>query len=274
MSELVKRIGVAVILIPATVFLTVYENTVPFAAGVYILVLLGNRELVSLFRRAGEPVTPAISWLGAIIIPLSFYFTGARWFHFTFVLAAVVTIVFIAKLFSANPVDDVIRYVSVNIFAALFLPLMASFIWLLRDKPGGAHWLLYLFVAVWASDALAYFFGSKFGRRKIVPKVSPNKSLEGFLAGIIGGVAIAALFYYLFVSRFTDLSALKLIIMSADVVAAGILGDLFESMLKRNANVKNSGDLFPGHGGALDRLDSLLFAAPVLYIYLTIWGVL
>ncbi len=273
MNELAKRIITAIILIPLVILLTVWDNTIPFAVGIYLITLLGNREVISLMRSAGEPVVSAIGWLGALIIPLCFYFTEVRWILFTFVLVALIFAVFIVKLFASDPVGDSVRYAAVNLFAALFFPLLFSFMWLLRELPGGALWIFYLFVAIWASDSLAYFVGSKFGKHKIVPKVSPKKSLEGFVAGIIGGVGLSILFYYLFIAQSTPLSAIKIIIMSADVVAAGILGDLFESMLKRGAHVKDSGKLIPGHGGVLDRLDSMLFAAPILYIYLRLWGV-
>jgi len=272
MSELIKRVSVAVVLIPAFILLIVLENTVPFAVGVYLIILLGNREIISLMRKSGEPVTPAIAWFGALAVPLCFYFTDAGWFLFALILAVLITVVFIVKLFSADPTADTIRYVSVNIFAALFFPFMSSFIWLLRELPNGVLWIFYLLTAIWVSDTLAYFIGSIFGKRRIIPRVSSKKSLEGFIAGIVGGMVFAILFYYLFIAHLAPFSLIKVIIISVDVVAAGILGDLFESMMKRNAQVKDSGNLLPGHGGVLDRLDSLLFAAPVLYIYLTIWG--
>jgi len=272
MSELFKRVSVAVVLIPVLILLIVLDNTIPFAVGIYLIILLGNREIISLMRQAGEPVAPAIAWLGALLVPFCF-FTEFKWVFFTFILVMFIIAVFFVKLFSKDPTADTIRYVSVNIFAAVFLPLMLSFIWLLRGLPNGMYWILYLFAAIWASDTLAYLIGSKFGRHKIIPNVSYKKSLEGFIAGIIGGTGTAILFYYLLIANLSPLSFIKVIVMSADIIAAGILGDIFESMMKRNARVKDSGSLFPGHGGVLDRLDSMLFAAPVLYIYLTIWGI-
>ncbi|MDR0453210.1 MAG: phosphatidate cytidylyltransferase [Deferribacteraceae bacterium] len=276
MSELIKRVIVSAALIPAVVLLTLWENTIPFAAGVYLIILLGNKEIIPLMRKAGEPVTPAIAWLGALTTPICFYFTDLKWVLFAFVMIMIIFVAFITKLFSGDPAGGTIRYVSSNIFAAVFFPMMFSFIWLLRELPNGSLWLFYLFVAIWASDIFAYFVGSKIGRRKIIPKISPKKSLEGFIAGITGGTGLAILFYCLFIAGSDRVPFIMIIIMSVDIVAAGILGDLFESMMKRNAQIKDSGALIPGHGGILDRIDSILFAAPVLYVYLymyvRIWG--
>ncbi|WP_066800679.1 phosphatidate cytidylyltransferase [Moraxella oblonga] len=124
-----------------------------------------------------------------------------------------------------------------------------------------AWWLLYVFVLVWCADSGAYFVGRKLGKKKLAPNVSPNKSLEG----LYGGVATASLVavgvgLYLGLDMAT---LLVFLLLSAVVVGVSVLGDLFESMLKRRAGVKDSGTILPGHGGVLDRIDSLLSATPI-----------
>ncbi len=130
-------------------------------------------------------------------------------------------------------------------------------------EAGGFRVVLLLGILVLA-DSFAFFVGHAFGRRRLAPSVSPGKSVEGALGGLVGGVVGALAVREL---GLPDMPALHAVGLGAAVAAMGIVGDLDESLLKRWAGVKDSGKLFPGHGGMLDRLDSLLFGAPVLYYY-------
>ncbi|MFT4021587.1 MAG: phosphatidate cytidylyltransferase [Acinetobacter sp.] len=123
-------------------------------------------------------------------------------------------------------------------------------------------WLMYLFLLVWGADSGAYFVGRKLGRRKMAPYVSPNKSIEGLLGGlfIAAGIILIVQSHYLHLS-FTE--HVLFLMVSFIAVLGSVQGDLFESMIKRRANVKDSGRILPGHGGVLDRIDSLLAAAPI-----------
>lgn len=124
-----------------------------------------------------------------------------------------------------------------------------------------AWWLLYVFLLVWCADSGAYFVGRKLGKRKLAPAVSPNKSIEGLIGGVLAAAAVAvAVGVYLSLS---GVSLLLFLLLSMLVVVASVLGDLFESMLKRKADIKDSGNILPGHGGILDRTDSLLSAVPI-----------
>ena len=122
-------------------------------------------------------------------------------------------------------------------------------------------WLMYVFLLVWCADSGAYFVGRKLGKRKLAPNVSPNKSIEGLIGGLVtAGIVTVIVGNYLQLSG----TALALfLLLSAVTVLASVLGDLFESMLKRRAGIKDSGSILPGHGGVLDRIDSLLSATPV-----------
>jgi phosphatidate cytidylyltransferase len=131
--------------------------------------------------------------------------------------------------------------------------------------PGAGAWRILLLLAViMVSDTFAFFVGHAWGRHRLAPAVSPNKTVEGALGGLVGGVVGALAVRYL---GLPSLPLSHAIVLGIAVAALGIVGDLDESLLKRWAGVKDSGALFPGHGGMLDRLDSLLFGAPVLYYY-------
>lgn len=130
-------------------------------------------------------------------------------------------------------------------------------------------WLLYVFLLVWCADSGAYFVGRKFGRRKMAPNVSPNKSMEGLAGGLVTGLLVV-LFISVYKLQLHGTALLAFAALSAITILASVLGDLFESMLKRRADVKDSGTILPGHGGVLDRIDSLLSATPIFA--LGFWG--
>ena len=121
---------------------------------------------------------------------------------------------------------------------------------------------MYLFLLVWGADSGAYFIGRKFGNKKLAPKVSPNKSVEGLYGGIVTSMLIVITVTLLYLNISIP-ELLLFLILSVLTVFSSVLGDLFESMIKRRAGIKDSGRILPGHGGVLDRIDSLLAAAPI-----------
>lgn len=162
---------------------------------------------------------------------------------------------------------------SVNPFSAGVAGLLALVpAWLalvrLRDLPQGAEWVLFTLLLVWSADIGAYFAGHRFGRIRLAPQVSPGKTWEG----VIGGVALSAA-VAIAGSVWFSLPLYAFVPLCLAAVAFSIVGDLTESLLKRFAGVKDSGTLFPGHGGVMDRIDSVTGAAPVLFFGLTILGV-
>jgi phosphatidate cytidylyltransferase len=144
----------------------------------------------------------------------------------------------------------------------IYLPLLLGHLVLLRQLPDGRGWVFLVLFAVMACDSLAYFVGSSFGKHKLYPAVSPKKSIEGGLGGLVGSCLGVWLAKVLFLPA---LSVEHVILVGLLIGVVGQIGDLFESLLKRACGVKDSGGIFPGHGGILDRLDSLLFAFPLAY---------
>ena len=129
--------------------------------------------------------------------------------------------------------------------------------------------LFILFLAlfiVWATDSGAYFIGKKIGKTKLIPSVSPNKTVEGSLGGIVSAIVVAVLMVFLYPNKAPDINIFKLIILVAVFSIVGQLGDLVESSLKRHFGVKDSGNILPGHGGILDRFDSLIFVFPIMHL--------
>ncbi|QPD05066.1 MAG: Phosphatidate cytidylyltransferase [Candidatus Nitrospira kreftii] len=133
-----------------------------------------------------------------------------------------------------------------------------------RTLPGGEWLVLFLAVVTWASDTGAYYAGTLWGKHPLLPSISPKKTVEGVLGGLVLAVGVAFLAQQWFTS---ELSLADAVILGLLLTTVGLLGDLFESMIKRRTGVKDSGGILPGHGGMLDRLDSLLFTAPTFYYY-------
>lgn len=126
-----------------------------------------------------------------------------------------------------------------------------------------AWWLLYVFVLVWCADSGAYFVGRKFGKRKMSPAVSPNKSVEGLIGGLLTGTLVVLGVAFVGLKDWSSLAIVLFLALSMFTIIMSVFGDLFESMLKRHAGIKDSGTLLPGHGGILDRIDSQLSAMPI-----------
>ncbi len=149
-----------------------------------------------------------------------------------------------------------------TLFGIFFIGFLLAYVSLIRKLPNGRLWVLFLIVTVWAGDISALLIGSFFGKHKLYPKISPNKTFEGLGGSILGSIIVAFAFAFLFLPR---LQKGICILLAIGIGILGQLGDFTESMLKRSAHVKDSGTLIPGHGGMLDRLDSFLFSAPFLH---------
>jgi phosphatidate cytidylyltransferase len=167
-------------------------------------------------------------------------------------------------LFTIRDIKTAGGEVALLFMGILYVPLLLGHLLLLRGLNQGVEWIFLLMVIVMAGDSGAYYVGSNFGRTKLYSIVSPNKSVEGALGGLAGSVIGA------FIAKATIFPGLTAFDSLATALLLGILGqlgDLFESFLKRSFGVKDSGAIFPGHGGVLDRLDSILFAAPAAFYY-------
>ncbi len=234
-----------------------------FASLVYVIALAGGFELYGLLRKGGYVPLRwlGLFWLGLLVLdrwqsellPLS-----------TLIAGGLVVFLIFALFTRDNPIGS---WMSTTL-GALYVGLTLGQAVPLRLLPDGLWWLLFAIFVTWSNDSFAYFAGSTVGRHQLWARVSPSKTWEGTVAGWGGAVLMALLFVWL--------TPLTLPLWLAALLGAvsgvlALLGDLSISMFKRQARVKNSGNLLPGHGGVLDRLDSLLFVMPFIYQSALLW---
>ena len=180
-------------------------------------------------------------------------------------LATLVCIISV-PLLSRSPLEQSLRDGAMTLFGVLYLGLTLGTLSMTRLLPLGEWLIFFLLLVTWASDTGAYLVGTLYGRHRLAPTISPKKTVEGLVGGLIAAIiaGYAARWWFL-----PDLSGLDCLILATLLTIAGLWGDLTESAMKRSVGMKDSGGILPGHGGMLDRLDSLLFTAPVFYYYVT-----
>lgn len=167
-------------------------------------------------------------------------------------------------LFRFKDLTTVVSQYALVLLGLIYVPVLLGHMVLLHALDHGKAWIFFVMFLVMTSDSTAYFSGIRFGKRKLYPAISPNKSVEGAIGGLLGGVVASLVVRAWF---FPALGLFDAVFLGIALGAASQVGDLFESMLKRSFDVKDSGSIIPGHGGILDRLDSLLFAYPLAYYY-------
>ena len=153
-----------------------------------------------------------------------------------------------------------------TLFGVLYLGLTLGPLSMTRLLPQGEWLIFFLLLVTWASDTGAYYVGTLYGRHRLAPTISPKKSYEGLAGGLVGAIIAAYIIRWWFLP---ELSALDCLVLGTLLTLTGLWGDLTESAMKRSVGIKDSGGILPGHGGMLDRLDSLLFTAPAFYYYVT-----
>ncbi len=168
------------------------------------------------------------------------------------------------SLFKYRDDPQVMESIKKQVQGIIYIPVLISFLILIRNDSQGITWIFVVLSIVFAGDITALYVGTFFGRHKLCPAVSPGKTIEGSAGGILANVIVGAIGKHFFLPQLSwGLSILFFIAIGL----AGQVGDLYESELKRSSKIKDSGGLLPGHGGFLDRIDALLFAAPVAYVF-------
>ncbi len=256
---LLKRVLTAFILIPLLVASVLYLSPKQFSVLLALVAFVCGFEFSLMFFGAGSIRSYFLPFLvGGAVYAIctrgSSYFLPLLILSFFFFL-------FYSILLPDTPRESG-RWFAFSLLGFVYIALLLPYFQFLRELDGGAHLIFSVAVTVYVGDTAAYFAGSRFGRTKLAPAISPGKTWEGAIASALFGTAAGCI--YLTAFGLVD-GRLKAILIAFVVSTVGQFGDLFESLLKRVAGVKDSGSIFPGHGGMLDRIDSFIVNGVVLY---------
>ncbi len=255
-----KRVLSGLVLIPVVLGIVQYGSPQLFAVLVTAAVLAGWIEYVRLIRPIGIQVNSIVGGGMCLLLVFCFY----RNDYYLIWLAVSILSLFISGYAFRSALEDALTQVAYSMLGVVYVSGLMSYFILLRGMEHGNHILFYLFMVIWSGDIAAYYVGKNIGKTPLAPKISPGKTREGSVAGLAGSVAGGVAAKYLF---FGALPLSHCLIIAVLCGTMGQIGDLTESLFKRRAGVKDSGSLIPGHGGVLDRLDSLMFAGPAFYLY-------
>ena len=261
-----KRVLAAMVMAPVAIGAVLWLPTALLAALVAGVMMLALWEWTLLAGTTGQTaracylaanvtVMTALAWTagsGFLVLPLTALIGVAWW---------VLVLVWLMNFQFAQSNTAGARTLKLVAGSLSVIPAWAALCWLHGSGPSGPAWALFALFIVWIADSGAYFVGVRFGKHKLAPRISPGKSWEGFAGGLVATLLLALVASGLLGVAWRDLSLLLL--LTAVTALVSVAGDLFESLLKRHAGAKDSSQLIPGHGGVLDRMDSLLAALPV-----------
>ncbi|MDA2935083.1 phosphatidate cytidylyltransferase [Acidobacteria bacterium AH-259-D05] len=256
---MIRRVATAAVLLPLVLLAIQYLPSYLFLLFTNLLIVLGLLELLRLLVRY-EVEGYWLTFPLALCLPWIWNYRPAWLLHY---LVLTILLCMVRSMFRTR--QGKARFLSMmgNLLAILYISMPLSIAGNLQSN--GTLRLLLILSVIWVGDSAAYWVGKKWGKHKVTPRISPHKSLEGYFSGFLGSVLAAVLFGHYFLPTWS----IPYLVLSGGILAlAGMAGDLFESMLKRGAGLKDSSNLLPGHGGVLDRIDSLLFALPTYYAFL------
>jgi len=291
---LLKRIATAVVLIPIVVLLVLRAPVPLLAVVAAVVALLTIHEFLKLTESYGvQPVRlPTYIFVGLFFLLLAAnsgqekpLLSTAIFVYALGFASAIAPFLFLTIAMRRTELSTGYPAAAASVFSFTYIALPLGMLVQLRQQWAGAFFLLYLLLVVWAGDIFAYFVGKSMGRHLMSPRISPKKTWEGAVASLVASVAVGVLLFQYatplssamlqagLIQRRDGLFGLEqpamgpILLLTIALNIAAQLGDLVESLIKRGAGVKDSGAMLPGHGGMLDRIDALLFAAPVLWYY-------
>jgi len=275
-----SRIKTPLVAIPVLIVI-IHWGAIPFFLLVLAGIIIGLLEFYRLMEKRNYHPQKFLGVLGGFLLYLSFFLFQERFSGG--IGGFIITVFLFMILIEAILRKDVkfgVSSISVTLLGIFYISWLLSHLVLIRDlRPHGEALVYLLFVTTWCVDTGAYWAGISFGRHKLSPLISPNKSWEGAISGFLTGIGVVfgcrALLGLRFFTRLNlDLNFItpvECLLIGLLLGIGGQLGDLAESLIKRNAGVKDSSSLFPGHGGMLDKVDSLTFNAPLLYYYVRLF---
>jgi len=254
------RIIAALIAIPI-VFVGVYVGNLAFFIGAIVVALIAGWEFGQMMKAGGYHTSPLFTLGLAVLLIIDSYYYWPQSQTQT-----IISLIFLGSLIwqlfqhSKHPTADWALTLGGGFYIGWGIAHLVG----LRQLTDGIIWVLVAFFCTWGADILAYFIGRQFGRHKLWPRHSPGKTIEGAVGGVVGGMVGAVLIWVIFPDT---VNLPSMLFIGAVVPLFAMFGDLVESMMKRDTGIKDSSNLFPGHGGFLDRIDSLLFVSIVVYYY-------
>jgi phosphatidate cytidylyltransferase len=261
-ANLTRRVLSSALLIPVLLWV-IWAGGWVFAALIGMVTALATHETYRMLLRR----VSAVAWVGvavALVLPFGALFPPQYTEALPWVILFFLIAVLVSALRTPEPAPDAFQPVPPLLFGLLYGALPMATVVPLRELPKGFWWVVTVCAMTWMNDTGAYFAGQAFGRHKLLPRVSPSKTWEGFFGGMAATLGTAFVVRALGAHQLTVADCLALGVI---VSLLGPLGDLAESLLKRSVGVKDSGRLIPGHGGLLDRIDALIFTAPCVYFY-------
>ena len=258
---MIQRIITAIIAIALFVPIVIFGG-LPFTISIYVIATVALFELLRMRGISIFSVPGIITWvvLAVLLMPAdwgNYLVENLSYSKIEIAFAGVLILLTYTVIVKNRFTFD---HVAFSVLAALYIGI--GFYYLIETRMAGIQFVVYALLVIWTTDTGAYFTGKKFGKRKLWPDISPNKTVEGFFGGIVYAIIFGCIFQY-FIPIAPSYTILILVTLVASIV--GQLGDLVESALKRHYDIKDSGNLLPGHGGILDRFDSLLFVLPLLH---------
>lgn len=264
-----KRILTAVVVLPFLIASILIQSLWwVFVLLAVAAMVLGLWEFYLLAKRLQLKPDPAAGYIaGAALVTIALYNDPAAILLDQFVIIALTIGTLIAATVRGAPFDKMLASIGATILGVLYVAFLGSHLISIRtgfDPTLSRHLLSFFFLVLMGADTGAYYIGRAFGKRKLAPSISPGKTWEGAVGGLLAALAMAALSHFWF---FRELPLKYILPLAAVMTIVGIFGDLAESALKRGAGAKDAANILPGHGGMLDRLDSLLFNAPLIYYF-------
>ncbi len=267
-NSVVKRILASIIYIPCLIIIA-RRGGFYYLALIDIMILVGLWEFYKMMEAKGLRPYKAIGIISGLA--LSWYIFFQQGVYANFFLSIIFFLIMTLELVRKEK-GLAVYHISVTIFGVFYVAWLGSHLILLRELPHlkgldyslGFSFVIVVFALTWCYDTGAFFIGSKFGKHQIFPRVSPGKTLEGAIGGIVFSIIGSLVARWLVAPYLSIIQAVGLALISSVV---GQLGDLVESMIKRDVKIKDASTTIPGHGGALDRFDSLLFTAPLIYYF-------
>ncbi len=267
-SDLKSRIATLAIAIPALVIGLLFLPPFGFGILIGIIIVLASWEYTSITLGAGHRAEQIVSSLGALAVGIAMYMTGTKPTEpnvdvVIATFAGAVIVLFVTNLFVRQDVKSASWRLGSSLVPLVYCGVLPAHIALLH-RDAGVLWIGLALIVTWGSDIAAYLVGKSIGKYKLAPLMSPNKTVEGAIAGFVAAV-VGVLILKLILMKTLNLSHVLLLAAPANVLAQ--LGDLCESLIKRSGGIKDSSGIIPGHGGVLDIMDGLCFAAPWVYYF-------